>query len=326
MKRFLTAAVYAALVLGCMAPEEKTSPLRVLMIGNSYSASVLHVTPKVAEALGLKVDFVNCNIGGSTFKTHWKNIEKASDPEFRPYLAMFGTPESETAKSVRAVCKEGKTNIPQLLSAVKWDIVTIQQGSVHSAFAETYQPSADNLIATIRKHAPQAEIVIQETWAYSPYHAKLDEWKMTQGEMYERLHAAYGELSRRTGFRVIPTGTAVQRYRAMMPPFRKLTKAEWNAIEQPNLPDLCGDPCGIPKWRKPYRWEKGFDRDRVQLMIDSTHLNPEGEYLQACVWIASLFGVDARRIAYAPDGLSPDRAKLMRESAQSAIAKEMTDE
>lgn len=304
----------------------RSFPLRVLMIGNSFSASVLHTTPQVAESLGLKVDFVNCNIGGCTLKTHWENVEKAADPDFLPYLAMFGTPGSETAKSVRAVCKEDKTNIPQLLSAVKWDVVTIQQGSVGSAFADTYQPYADKLIATIRKYAPQAEILIQETWAYLPYHAKLDEWKMTQGEMYERLHAAYGELARRTGFRVIPTGTAVQTYRSRLPPFRKLSPEEWAAIRSPNLPDLCGDPCGVPKWRKPYRWEKGFDREKVQLMIDSTHLNSEGDYLQACVWLSVLFGIDARTIACVPAGLDPSRAALMRECVHAAVAVQVKSE
>ena len=293
--------------------------LKVLMIGNSFSASVLHVTPKVAEACGLKVEFVNCNIGGCTLRQHWENIEKASDPEFRPYLAMFGTPDSGTAKAVRAVCVDGKTNIPQMLGAVKWDVVTIQQGSVGSPFADTYQPYADNLIATIRKHAPQAEILIQETWAYLPYHKKLGEWKMTQREMYERLHENYSALAKKTGFRVIPTGTAVQRYRAKLPPFRRLSKAEWDAIEQPNLPDICGDPCGIPKWRKPYRWEKGFDPDKVQLMIDSTHLNSDGEYLQACVWLSVLCGIDARKIGWTPEGLAPDRAALMRECAHEAV-------
>ena len=252
-------------------------------------------------------------------KQHWENIEKASDPEFRPYLAMFGTPGSETAKAVRAVCVDGKTNIPQMLGAVKWDVVTIQQGSVASPFAEKYQPYADNLIATIRKHAPQAEILIQETWAYLPYHKRLGAWKMTQREMYERLHENYSALAKKTGFRVIPTGTAVQRYRAKLPPFRKLSKSEWDAIEQPNLPDICGDPCGVPKWHKPYRWEKGFDRDKVQLMIDSTHLNPDGEYLQACVWLSVLCGIDARKIGWTPEGLAPDRAALMRECAHEAV-------
>ena len=307
---------------GCTSPRPASqAPLKVLMIGNSFSASVLHVTPKVAESTGLKVDFVNCNIGGCTLKLHWENVEKASDPEFRPYLAMFGTPESETAKTVRERIGGVKTNIPQLLGAVKWDIVTIQQGSGGSAFADTYQPYADNLIATIRRYAPQAEILIQETWAYLPYHKKLAEWKMSQGEMYDRLHANYRELARRTGFRVIPTGTVVQTYRSKLPPFRKLTKAEWDAIREPNLPDLCGDPCGVPKWRKPYRWEKDFDRDKVQLMIDSTHLNPEGDYLQACVWLSVLFGLDARTIRWSPEGLSAERADLMRECAHEVTSR-----
>jgi hypothetical protein len=298
----------------------KSKTLKVLMIGNSYSASVLHQTPKIASSMGLKVDFVNCNIGGCTLKIHWENVEKSSNPNYRPYLAMFGTPESETAAMVRKVCVKGKTNIPQLLGAVKWDIVTVQQGSTRSAFADTYQPYADNLIATIRKHAPQAEILIQETWAYISYHEKFNEWKFGQKEMYRRLHENYTALAKKTGFRVIPVGTAVERYRAKLPPFKKLSKEEWNAIEKPNLPDICGDPCGVPKWRKPYRWEKGYDKEKVQLMIDSTHLNEDGKYLQSCVWLSVLFGIDARSVGWAPEHLAADRAAMIRECAYGAVA------
>ena len=322
MKNFYRQILVAFVVFAVgalLADDAGKGPLKVLMIGNSYSASVLHQTPKIASSMGLKVDFVNCNIGGCTLKTHWENVEKSSNPNYRPYLAMFGTPESETAAMVRKVCVKGKTNIPQLLGAVKWDVVTIQQGSTRSAFADTYQPYADNLIATIRKHAPQAEILIQETWAYISYHEKFNEWKFGQKEMYRRLHENYTALAKKTGFRVIPVGTAVERYRAKLPPFKKLSKEEWNAIEKPNLPDICGDPCGVPKWRKPYRWEKGYDKEKVQLMIDSTHLNEEGKYLQACVWLSVICGMDVREVKWIPDGMSQEKAMLMREVAYDTV-------
>jgi hypothetical protein len=113
----LVLIAFAAVAAGTLfaGADGKSKTLKVLMIGNSYSASVLHQTPKIASSMGLKVDFVNCNIGGCTLKTHWENVEKSSNPNYRPYLAMFGTPESETAAMVRKVCVKGKTNIPQLL-------------------------------------------------------------------------------------------------------------------------------------------------------------------------------------------------------------------
>ena len=54
-------------------------------------------------------------------------------------------------------------------------------------------------------------------------------------------------------------------------------------------------------------------------MIDSTHLNSEGDYLQACVWLSVLFGIDARTIAYVPAGLDPSRAALMRDCVRTTV-------
>ena len=43
-----------------------------------------------------------------------------------------------------------------MIKAAKWDIVTIQQGSPESWNKAKTQPAADELIAYIRKNAPQA--------------------------------------------------------------------------------------------------------------------------------------------------------------------------
>ena len=73
--------------------------------------------------------------------------------------------------------------------------------------------------------------------------------------MHEKLKAAYAEFAKPYGFKIIPTGDAVQDFRKAMP-----------------SPDgITGDPCGSPTGK------------------DKFHLNREGNYLQACVWLAALF-------------------------------------
>ena len=49
------------------------------------------------------------------------------------------------------------------------------------------------------------------------------------------------------------------------------------------------------------------------------HLNREGEYLQACVWLAALFDCDVTKLTYCPDFLPETRAVQMRKSAMAAV-------
>ena len=59
------------------------------------------------------------------------------------------------------------------------------------------------------------------------------------------------------------------------------------------------------------------------MRLDTIHLNPKGHYLQACTWLAALFGTDVTKLAYTPAGLDPEKAKLMRACAAEAVAAEI---
>lgn len=297
----------------------RTRPLKVLMIGNSFSESVMAELPKAAAAYpGCELDIVNMMIGGCPLERHWSNVEKAAtDPEFKPYFID---------RSYASDKKKGKSlprnaNIPEMLVADRWDVVTIQQASPKSPFYETYQPYADKLIAKIRELAPQAEIRIQQTWSYTPYSGRLREWKMTSETMHVAVTNAYAQLAKKYGFKVIPTGDAVALYRAKLPVrYEKiLSKAEIAAIAKPGTLDFHGDPVGSSAWKKGRKTEK--DADEIKLRSDAIHLNAEGKYLQACVWLAALFDVDVTKLAYEPALKDfSSRAKLMRECAAEAVA------
>ena len=184
--------------------------LKVLMIGNSFSICVLKEMPACSASAGDTLDLASLYIGGCPLDRHWDNVEKAGDPNFKPY--SFSWSYASCADNAAApIAKLGnKTNIPQALVADKWDIVTIQQASGKSAFPESYEPFAGQLIAKIRELAPQAEIVVQQTWSYTPYDKRLGTWKMTPADMHAALKKAYAQLAGRYGLRIIPTGDAVQ--------------------------------------------------------------------------------------------------------------------
>ena len=310
-------AVACALVV---APALQAKHLKVLMIGNSFSVCVLREMPKCAASAGETLDLASLYIGGCPLDRHWSNVEKASDPDFKPYRFSYDYASVKDQKDAVVAALGKQTNIPQALAADKWNVVTIQQASPKSPFFETYQPYADQLIAKIRELAPQAEIVIQQTWSYSPYSDRLAKWNMTPDTMFAAIKDAYGRLAEKGGFRMIPTGEAVQLYRKKLPVDygKLLTPEEIKALAPPKKISFHGDVVGSSAWGTVD--SKDGAGGKPKFRFDTIHLNAAGHYLQACTWLAALFGTDVTKLAYVPASIPAEKAALMRACAAEAVA------
>ena len=205
-KILVTALALASASFHCLAaeaPAERNEPLKVLMIGNSFSICNLKEMPPIAKSMGLKLDLASLYIGGCSFKRHWSNVVASTNAAFKPY--HFGrVVDGEKDDSVAAA------NIPDALTMEKWDVVTVQQASHDSWSPATFQPEGDQLVAKIRELAPQAKIVVQETWSYPPWDRRLGKYDFDQVEMYARLKAAYAAFAKKHGLEVIPVGTAAE--------------------------------------------------------------------------------------------------------------------
>ena len=289
----VAATVALALLSGCKSSSgEEDRGTKVLMIGNSFSICLLEHLPKVAADRGVDLDLASLYIGGCSLKRHWENVQKDGNEDFAPYL--FG-------RNRFGEFTQGKANVCDVLRMAKWDIVTIQQASHESWKPESYHPYGDNLVAKIRELAPQAKIVVQETWSYTPWDKRFAKWGIDQNEMYEKLHAAYVDFAKKYGFAVIPFGTAVQEWRKRLP-------------VQYTENSFGGDVVGGRRRAK----EDQFKRDSSYRWVpngDVFHLNERGEYFQALVWAAKLFDVDLTELEYRPDFVTEDEAKLMKEIA-----------
>ena len=208
MKKIIALAVATAAVSFGFAAEkvETEKPLKVLMIGNSFSVCNLREMPQVAGSMGKKLDLASLVIGGCSLERHWRNVEvAATNATFKPYRFNRIT-EGKRVKEKGSA----NVNIPDALVMDKWDVVTIQQASHFSWDAATYYPWGDNLVAKIRELAPQAKIVVQETWSYPPWDKRLGKFGCDQAEMYARLHDAYAAFAKKHGLDVIPVGKAAE--------------------------------------------------------------------------------------------------------------------
>lgn len=281
---------------GCQtsAKDAEQKPTKVLMIGNSFSICVLRHLPTVAEKGDVQLDLASLYIGGCSLARHWENAKRDGDADCRPY-------RYDRIVNGKRVVDGAKRNVCEVLRQDKWDIVTLQQASHDSWRPDTYHPAGDEMVALVRRLAPQAKIYVQETWSYTPWDKRLKKWGIDQDEMYAQLHAAYAGFAKGHGLSVIPFGTAVQSWRRQLP-----VKYSENSFG--------GDVVGGGNQEPRDQFKRNAKNEWVPA-CDVFHLGRKGEYFQALVWAKTLLGVNPEKVDYVPAFVTDDEAELMKKIA-----------
>ena len=209
--------------------------------------------------------------------------------------------------------KGKKVSLKDMLTAEKWDYVTIQQFSMFSFKIDTYRPFAKNLVEYIRKYAPSAEVVFHQTWAYRADDDRLFKDGFDQKTMYQQLTKNYHTIADEIGIRrIIPVGDAFQ-LAAESPEwkFESDKNFDFAKAESPNLPDQ------THSLHVGYRWKKTDGKDT--LSYDSHHANFAGEFLAGCVWFEFFFGDDVRNNTFKPDNMENNDAEILRSIAHKVV-------
>lgn len=287
--------------------------LKVLMIGNSFSICVGKYLPQIVNAEKKhQLELTSAYIGGCALDKHYAKLQEAEkNPEVKPYkVSVWKSDVNPGWKDAKVT----KGNLNELLKNNQYDIITVQQASRKSFDPATYQPYVAELIKYIRKYQKNAEIVIQQTWAYREDYPGFKKWGFDQQGMYERISSAYKLLAEKYNLRIIPMAAAVQCFRNNTP--IKYQRPDPKAVyKEPALPSFEGDVVGVSLWQT----DRKSKVKRRYVHNDYSHLNNQGHYLQAACWYAFLFDEDAEKISFAPTNIEPKTAELLRQCAQNAV-------
>lgn len=277
----------------------KDRPLRLFMIGNSFSQNASQYLPQLSKEGGHPLVLGRAVIGGSSLQQHWQHAEAAErnpeDPKGKPYAG----------KSLRMLLSEGE-----------WDVITIQQASIVSGNVNTYRPYARQLYDYVKKLQPNAQVVMHQTWAYridSKDYTQIGKGESAKSarEMYEYSRAAYHTIAGELGIPIIPTGDAFWAINS---------SKKWGYQADSAVHYQQSQNSALPLQK--HSLHVGYFRNQDKSGFDSHHANEAGCYLGGLVWYSFLFGESPKKLTFHPASVDDSFAKQLRKTAWKVVKKE----
>ncbi|MBQ8510841.1 MAG: DUF4886 domain-containing protein [Clostridia bacterium] len=235
--------------------------MKILTIGNSFSRNSTHYLPEICAEAGIELTLGGANLGGCSLEQHWNNASRN--------VPTYGADWA------------GDKTMCEVLESEQWEYITMQQASHYSWKIGTYQPYLDKLTAFVREHAPQAQLVVHQTWAYRTDNERLmNEFKISQAQMFHLIQENYNTMAARLKAPILPVGDALR-----------------------IMQELTGDTVGCLT-RNP---------------DGPSHANALGEYIGALIWFARLCGGNIDGVSFVPDGVKAWSVPLAKEAAKTAL-------
>ena len=173
--------------------------MNILTIGNSFSDDATRYLNQIARKDGVDLQVVNISIGGCPLSAHVKTMYSENK---RHVLKLNGL---STGIYV---------SIQEVLASRDWDYVSLQQVSHKAPKYETFQPYLNDLADLIREVAPEAKILIHQTWAYAQDSKRLSDelGYTTHQEMFKDVEASYKKAAEEIGaYKIIPCGEVFEK-------------------------------------------------------------------------------------------------------------------
>ncbi len=244
--------------------------MKLLSIGNSFSQDAQRWLHDLATAAGEELYTRNLYIGGCPLSLHYENLL-----ENKPAYAYETNGIGENAPA---------SSIVDALKSEDWDVVTIQQVSQSCGRPETYEPYLGVLVGAMKKYAPNARLMFQQTWEYEKGsgHGGFPYFECSCDLMYGSIRATVSHFAAQYGLEILPSGDAVHAAKKL------------DAFN----PELGG---------------QSLYRDRFHMHLQY------GRYLLACVWYKKLLGKSPVGIDFAPEGAERSLCELLAKVADEVV-------
>jgi hypothetical protein len=309
----LTHAEVAPVTPAPAAPPQSAAELetlKILTVGNSFANDSVAYLEHMAKAAGKKAVIFRANLGGHSLEQHVGYLKAfEADPNDPKGRAYKNQPDPKTGEKRNFSLREA-------LEADKWDFVSIQQVSTHSFKPESYEPFASTLISYIQKYAPEAKIMVLQTWAYRADHTMYKPGQLDGDIMFNGLKMAYSKLAADYHLAIIPAGEAMRQANAL---------PRWNSIAKDPAFDYKNPPAGTLPVQPDslylgYYWKKNKKDNTESFILDAKHASKPGRYLLNCVYYNTVFNAEPPPVtAYVPEGVDPKDAEVLRAIAVSTV-------
>lgn len=181
--------------------------MKILSIGNSFSADAHAYLHKLAEQRGIEISTVNLAIGGCSLEAHYNNMADNN----KNYLLSINGEDWE----------KDLVTIKEIIESDSFDVVTLQQVSHFSGMYETYEPYLSQLASYVRKCQPDARLYFHSTWAYEidSDHFGFANYENNQEKMFNSICDASEMAREQINAEIIPSGKVIQKMRECIPAF-----------------------------------------------------------------------------------------------------------
>ena len=243
--------------------------MKILAIGNSFSEDATRYLQAIASSAGEELFVRNLYIGGCSLRMHAQNI--ADNAQNYAY--------EENAEGNEMI------SISEALKREKWDRITVQQSSGVSGLISSYEPYLTQVLDTVRKYCPDAEIAFHRTWAYETdsTHAEFVNYDRDQAKMYREILNATEKAASAHSLPIIKGGDFIQYLR---------TKPEFD-----------------------------YENGGLSLCRDGYHMSLDyGRYAVGLIWFIFFTGKPASSATFAPDGTDPRLIALIKREADNFIS------
>jgi hypothetical protein len=284
-------------------PISHPQSVRLLCVGNSLTRNATRHLAPIMQSAGVNYTGYVAYIGASSLAQHWQHV-----------AAYEANPRDIAGRPYYHPSTGDRIGLREALEMQPWDVVTIQQYSWISHDVTTYRPYARQLCDYIRRYAPQAEILLHQTWAYRVDDPRFADGQFTADLMDQQLTAAYRTVAGELGIRLLPVGDAFS---------RAAHHPVWTYVPDPDFrpeelvyPRLPAQPHSL---HVGWQWVKTA-QGKQELTMDGHHANVAGEYLGGCVFFEVLTGQSVIGNRYLPERLAADDARFLQSLAHQTVA------